>query len=53
MSKDPATAQMDPYFAVNQMPPRQAPQQVQQVQPNANQQLNIPSANGWSVIGVK
>lgn len=53
MSKDPATAQMAPYFAVNQMPPRQAPQQVQQVQPNTNQQLNIPSANGWSVIGVK
>jgi hypothetical protein len=55
MSKDPATAQMAPYFAVNQMPPRQAPQQVQQqnVQPNANQQLNIPSTNGWSVIGVK
>ena len=53
MAKDPATAQMAPYFAVNQMPARQAPQQVQQVQPNANQQLNIPSANGWSVIGVK
>ena len=53
MAKDPATAQMAPYFAVNQMPTRQAPQQVQQVQPNANQQLNIPSANGWSVIGVK
>ena len=50
MAKDPATAQMAPYFAVNQMPARQAPQQVQ---PNANQQLNIPSANGWSVIGVK
>ena len=53
MAKDPSTAQMAPYFAVNQMPARQAPQQVQQVQPNANQQLNIPSANGWSVIGVK
>ena len=53
MAKDPATAQMAPYFAVNQMPARQVPQQVQQVQPNANQQLNIPSANGWSVIGVK
>ena len=53
MAKDPATAQIAPYFAVNQMPARQAPQQVQQVQPNANQQLNIPSANGWSVIGVK
>ena len=53
MAKDPATAQMAPYFAVNQMPTRQAPQQAQQVQPNANQQLNIPSTNGWSVIGVK
>ena len=53
MAKDPATAQMAPYFAVNQMPARQVSQQVQQVQPNANQQLNIPSANGWSVIGVK
>ena len=53
MAKDPATAQMAPYFAVNQMPTRQAPQQAQQIQPNANQQLNIPSTNGWSVIGVK
>ena len=53
MAKDPATAQMAPYFAVNQMPARQAPQQAQQIQPNANQQLNIPSTNGWSVIGVK
>ena len=30
MAKDPATAQMAPYFAVNQMPARQAPQQMQQ-----------------------
>jgi hypothetical protein len=30
MAKDPATAQMAPYFAVNQMPTRQAPQQMQQ-----------------------
>ena len=36
MAKDPATAQMAPYFAVNQMPARQAPQQMQQITAPSN-----------------
>ena len=51
MAQNPETKQLIPYYSVGMMPQRQAPQTPQQ--PNPNQQLNIPSANGWSVIGVK
>jgi hypothetical protein len=51
MSQNPETKQLIPYYNVPMMPQRQAPQTP--VQPNANQQLNIPATNGWKVTKVE
>jgi hypothetical protein len=51
MSQNPETKQLIPYYNVGMMPERQVPQAP--VQPNANQQLNIPAAGGWAVKSVK
>jgi hypothetical protein len=51
MAQNPETKQLIPYFTVPMMPARQ-PVQVPE-QPSANQELNIPSAGGWSVKAVK
>jgi hypothetical protein len=52
MSQNPETRQLMPYYNVPMMPERQVQQAP--VQPNANQQLNIPATTGgWSVKSVK
>jgi hypothetical protein len=45
MAQNPETRQLIPYYNVPMMPQRQVQQAP--VQPNANQELNIPSTGGW------
>jgi hypothetical protein len=47
LAKNPETAQLVPFFQVNQMPARKMPSVVEQ--PNVNEQLNIPSTGAWRV----
>ena len=49
MAQNPETRQLIPYYNVGMMPQRQMPQ----AQPNPNEQLGIPSTNGWSVKSVR